>query len=152
MQTWDAIMARRNVRSFTDRPIPAADLDRILEAGRRAPSSTRTGGRPAAACASGVKLAIHCALAWWIPGFTPSSGIPDRDFARLAVQAAVRVSGTESVPGGTANTAAQRIEQDQGDQGHHGDSDRRRHAENQDRKLEQSSADSAYHYRRGGAE
>ena len=39
MQTWDAITARRNVRAFADRPIPAADLDRILEAGRRAPSS-----------------------------------------------------------------------------------------------------------------
>ena len=39
MQTWDAITARRNVRSFADRPIEAADLDRILEAGRRAPSS-----------------------------------------------------------------------------------------------------------------
>lgn len=39
MQTWDALRARRNVRSFTDQPIPEADLDRILEAGRRAPSS-----------------------------------------------------------------------------------------------------------------
>jgi nitroreductase len=39
MQTWEAITARRNVRSFTDRPIPAADLDQILEAGRRSPSS-----------------------------------------------------------------------------------------------------------------
>ena len=39
VETWDAITARRNVRSFADRPIPAADLDRILEAGRRAPSS-----------------------------------------------------------------------------------------------------------------
>jgi len=39
MQTWEAITSRRNVRSFADRPIPAADLDRILEAGRRAPSS-----------------------------------------------------------------------------------------------------------------
>jgi len=39
MQTWDAITSRRNVRSFEDRPIPAADLDRILEAGWRAPSS-----------------------------------------------------------------------------------------------------------------
>jgi nitroreductase len=39
METWDAITSRRNVRSFADRPIPAADLDRILEAGRRAPSS-----------------------------------------------------------------------------------------------------------------
>jgi nitroreductase len=39
MQTWDAIASRRNVRSFADRPIAAADLDRILEAGRRSPSS-----------------------------------------------------------------------------------------------------------------
>ena len=39
MQTWDAITSRRNVRSFADRPIAAADLDRILEAGRRSPSS-----------------------------------------------------------------------------------------------------------------
>jgi nitroreductase len=39
MQTWDAIRSRRNVRAFTDQPIPAEDLDRVLEAGRRAPSS-----------------------------------------------------------------------------------------------------------------
>jgi nitroreductase len=39
MQTWDAITSRRNVRAFDGRPVPAADLDRILEAGRRSPSS-----------------------------------------------------------------------------------------------------------------
>ena len=39
MQTWDAITSRRNVRSFADRPIAAADLTRILEAGWRSPSS-----------------------------------------------------------------------------------------------------------------
>ncbi len=39
METWDVIRSRRNVRQFTDRPIPDGDLDRILEAGRRAPSS-----------------------------------------------------------------------------------------------------------------
>jgi nitroreductase len=39
METWDAIRARRNVRVFADRPIAEHDLDRILEAGRRAPSS-----------------------------------------------------------------------------------------------------------------
>jgi nitroreductase len=39
METWDAITSRRNVRSFDDRPVPEEDLDRILEAGRRAPSS-----------------------------------------------------------------------------------------------------------------
>jgi nitroreductase len=42
METWDAIRARRNVRSFTDRAIPDADLERILEAGRRAPSASNT--------------------------------------------------------------------------------------------------------------
>jgi nitroreductase len=39
METWDAIRARRNVREFADRPIGAHELDQILEAGRRAPSS-----------------------------------------------------------------------------------------------------------------
>jgi nitroreductase len=39
MQTWDAITSRRNVRSYTDQPIAAVDLDQILEAGRRSPSS-----------------------------------------------------------------------------------------------------------------
>jgi nitroreductase len=39
METWDAIRARRNVRVFDARPVAGADLDRILEAGRRAPSS-----------------------------------------------------------------------------------------------------------------
>jgi nitroreductase len=39
VETWDAIRARRNIRSFADRPIAPERLDRILEAGRRAPSS-----------------------------------------------------------------------------------------------------------------
>jgi nitroreductase len=40
METWDTIRARRNVRTYEDRPIPDADLDRILEAGRRSPSAS----------------------------------------------------------------------------------------------------------------
>jgi nitroreductase len=39
METWDAITSRRNVRQFADREIASEALDRILEAGRRAPSS-----------------------------------------------------------------------------------------------------------------
>ncbi|HEY3957506.1 MAG TPA: nitroreductase family protein [Streptosporangiaceae bacterium] len=39
METWDALRARRNVRQYTDQPIARADLEHILEAGRRAPSS-----------------------------------------------------------------------------------------------------------------
>lgn len=42
MQTWDAITSRRNVRSFTDQPVSAEHLDRILEAGRRSPSASNT--------------------------------------------------------------------------------------------------------------
>ncbi|MDF2435540.1 MAG: hypothetical protein JWP44_5173 [Mucilaginibacter sp.] len=38
METWDAIRARRNIRTFAERPIPPDQLDRVLEAGRRAPS------------------------------------------------------------------------------------------------------------------
>lgn len=39
VEAWDAIRARRNVRQYADRPIDQADLDRILEAARRTPSS-----------------------------------------------------------------------------------------------------------------
>ena len=39
METWDAIRSRRNVRTFSDVPIEPTDLDRILEAARRTPSS-----------------------------------------------------------------------------------------------------------------
>jgi len=39
METWDALRARRNVRTYLDRAIPDEDLDRILEAARRTPSS-----------------------------------------------------------------------------------------------------------------
>ena len=40
METWDAIRARRNVRAYRPDPVPASDLDRIAEAGRRAPSAS----------------------------------------------------------------------------------------------------------------
>lgn len=39
METWDAITSRRDVREFEDRPLPGEHLDRVLEAGRRSPSS-----------------------------------------------------------------------------------------------------------------
>jgi nitroreductase len=39
METWDAIRARRNVRSFTDEPVAETELERILEAARRSPSA-----------------------------------------------------------------------------------------------------------------
>ena len=39
METWDAIRARRNVRTYTSDPVTAEHLDRIAEAGWRAPSA-----------------------------------------------------------------------------------------------------------------
>lgn len=40
METFDAITSRRNIRVYETRPIPAEHLTRILEAGRRTPSSS----------------------------------------------------------------------------------------------------------------
>jgi nitroreductase len=40
METWDTIRARRNVRRYTDQPIARADLERILDSGRRTPSAS----------------------------------------------------------------------------------------------------------------
>jgi hypothetical protein len=39
VETWDAIRSRRNVRSYSEQAIAPRDLDRILEAARRAPSA-----------------------------------------------------------------------------------------------------------------
>jgi nitroreductase len=40
METWDAIRSRRNVRAYEDRPIGDAEMQQILEAARRTPSSS----------------------------------------------------------------------------------------------------------------
>lgn len=40
METWDAIRARRNVRTYLPDPVSDTDLDRIAEAGWRAPSAS----------------------------------------------------------------------------------------------------------------
>jgi nitroreductase len=40
METWDAIRARRNVRSYKPDPVPEDQLARIAEAGWRAPSAS----------------------------------------------------------------------------------------------------------------
>ena len=39
MEAWDAIRARRNVRSYLPDPVPGSDLNRITEAAWRAPSA-----------------------------------------------------------------------------------------------------------------
>jgi nitroreductase len=40
METWDAIRSRRDVRQYLAEPLPREQLERILEAGRRSPSSS----------------------------------------------------------------------------------------------------------------
>lgn len=40
MDTWDAIRARRNVRSYRPQPLADSELQRIAEAGWRAPSAS----------------------------------------------------------------------------------------------------------------
>ena len=44
MQTWYAVRARRNVRTYTDATIPQEHLERIMEAARRTPSSRNQQG------------------------------------------------------------------------------------------------------------
>jgi len=40
MNTLDAMRSRRNIRQFSDRAIPAKDLDQVLEMARRTPSGS----------------------------------------------------------------------------------------------------------------
>ncbi|NLF88505.1 nitroreductase [Candidatus Bathyarchaeota archaeon] len=42
MDTFEAIQARKSIRSYQDKPVPRAVLERILEAGRLAPSAANT--------------------------------------------------------------------------------------------------------------
>jgi len=44
MEAWDALRARRNVRAYGGEAIPEEHLERILEAGRRTPSSMNQQG------------------------------------------------------------------------------------------------------------
>ena len=56
METWDAIRSRRNVRSYTERAIAPQDLDRILEAARRAPSAGNQQAWDAVVCTDRKQL------------------------------------------------------------------------------------------------
>ena len=42
VSAWDAIRSRRNVRQYAPTPVAGAELDQILEAARRSPSSQNT--------------------------------------------------------------------------------------------------------------
>lgn len=56
METWDAIIARRNVRAFADRRIPEAELERVLQAGWAAPSASNRQHRDFVLCTNRTQL------------------------------------------------------------------------------------------------
>lgn len=85
METWDVIRARRNVRQYTDQPIARQDLERICEAGRRAPSS-RNWQPWNFVLATGREQLIELAKAW------PQGG---RHIARSAATIALVASQTD---------------------------------------------------------
>ena len=72
METWDALRARRNVRAFADQPLPADALDRILEAGRRSPSSKNEQRWDFVVCTDRAQLQ-RLAKAWIFGGHVAGS-------------------------------------------------------------------------------
>ena len=72
METWDAIRSRRNVRSYADVAIAPKDLDQILEAGRRTPSSSNQQAWDFVVCTDREQLA-QLAKVWRSAGHVARS-------------------------------------------------------------------------------
>jgi nitroreductase len=72
VETWDAITSRRNVRAYSDRPIAAEDLDRILEAGRRSPSASNRQMWDFVVCTDRAQL-VELSAVWRGAGHVASS-------------------------------------------------------------------------------
>ena len=72
METWDAIRSRRNVRSYADEAIAPRDLDQILEAGRRTPSSSNQQAWDFVVCTDREQLA-QLAKVWRSAGHVAGS-------------------------------------------------------------------------------
>ena len=72
METWDAIRSRRNVRSYGERAIAPEDLDRILEAARRAPSAGNQQAWDFVVCTDREQL-TQLAGVWLAAGHVASS-------------------------------------------------------------------------------
>jgi nitroreductase len=91
VETWDAIRSRRNVRSFTDQPIPPQDLDRVLEAARRSPSSSNRQRWDFVVCTDRAQLS-ELARVWRYGGHVAASAAtialvaPEDRQARESVQ------------------------------------------------------------------
>ncbi len=91
VSAWDAIASRRNVRQYADRPVSAEDLDEILEAGRRSPSSKNTQPWDFVVVTDREQL-VRLAGVWVGGGHIASSAatiglvVSDEDAARSRVQ------------------------------------------------------------------
>lgn len=72
METWEAITSRRNVRTYDDRSIDRADLSRILEAGRRAPSAGNSQPWDFVVCTARDRL-VELATVWRSAGHVAHS-------------------------------------------------------------------------------
>jgi nitroreductase len=72
VETWDAIRSRRNVRSYADEAIAPKDLDQILEAGRRTPSSSNQQAWDFVVCTDREQLA-QLAKVWRSAGHVARS-------------------------------------------------------------------------------
>lgn len=93
MDTWDALMARRQERDYADTPVDEDLLRRVLEAGRRSPSSRnlqRWDFVVATDAATRADLARTWQGASWIPGapvvVALVAPIEEDDLQRMSVE------------------------------------------------------------------
>jgi nitroreductase len=80
VETWDAIRSRRNVRTYGEGAIAPEDLDRVLEAGRRAPSAGNQQAWDFVVCTDREQLAQ-------LAGVGPAAGHVARSAATVALVA-----------------------------------------------------------------
>jgi nitroreductase len=91
VETWDAIRSRRNVRSYTDQPIRPKDLEQVLEAARRTPSSSNQQRWDFVVCTDRAQLQ-ELAKVWRYGGHVAGSAAtialvaPDDEAARESIQ------------------------------------------------------------------
>jgi len=91
METLEALRARRNVRSYQDRAIPQDDLQEILEAGRRSPSSKNQQRWDFVVCTNRSQLE-RLSEVWLGAGFVATSAVTVALIAPLSDDPAVRDS------------------------------------------------------------
>ena len=87
VETWDAIRARRNVRSYGKEAIAPEDLDRILEAARRTPSAGNQQAWDFVVCTDPEQLA-QLARVWRSAGLSPARRRRSRSSPRTPVMPA----------------------------------------------------------------